>query len=312
MDASSTTNGNTASATLGDDAATAGSNGGDPTQQAPSGSGNPLAGSSAIFGIGDMSATSSSPAPQHVGQRAGQRHRHRRLHPRRLHHHRERHVDGDRHLGRRRPARSRVDRRCRTWTSPASRSTVDANGITAAGREHAGAAPDLDAQLGPRASSASRSSVTNATDKVSGPSASRTLDGLKISIDLKTLDDAGQQVDVAAAGVRHVAAPRGRARRPAAHPRPGHRAGELDGVAVLRGRQQRQLGRAAGGLDAVDARRPCPAPTITGNSGDAGHRRHHGDRRHLLGRHRDAERPRPGPPPALGRADRRPRRAPPR
>ena len=46
MDTSSTANGNTASATLGDDASTAGSNGADPTAQAPSGSGNPLAGSS--------------------------------------------------------------------------------------------------------------------------------------------------------------------------------------------------------------------------------------------------------------------------
>jgi hypothetical protein len=63
MDATSTTNGNTASATLGDDAATAGSNGADPTLQAPSSSGNPLAGSSAIIGIGNMSATSSSLAP---------------------------------------------------------------------------------------------------------------------------------------------------------------------------------------------------------------------------------------------------------
>ena len=46
MDAQSTTNGNTATATIGNDAATAGSNGGDPTQQAPSGTGNLLAGSS--------------------------------------------------------------------------------------------------------------------------------------------------------------------------------------------------------------------------------------------------------------------------
>ena len=63
MDTTSSTNGNTATATLGDDASTAGSNGGDPTQQAPSGSGNPLAGSSLIIGVGNMSATSSSQAP---------------------------------------------------------------------------------------------------------------------------------------------------------------------------------------------------------------------------------------------------------
>src|ERR1700753_3719049 len=63
MDATSNTNGNTASATLGDDAATAGSNGADPTLQAPSGSGNPLARSSGVVGVCNMSATSSSLAP---------------------------------------------------------------------------------------------------------------------------------------------------------------------------------------------------------------------------------------------------------
>ena len=43
--------------------------------------------------------------------------------------------------------------------------------------------------------------MTNATDKVSGPSASRTLDGLKITIDLKTLDSAANKFDLAAPGV---------------------------------------------------------------------------------------------------------------
>ena len=37
---------------------------------------------------------------QHDGQRPGQRDRQRHLHPRRLHHHRERHLDGDGRLGR--------------------------------------------------------------------------------------------------------------------------------------------------------------------------------------------------------------------
>jgi hypothetical protein len=63
MDAQSTTNGNNATATLGNDASTAGSSGGDASQQAPSGSGNPLVGQSALMGIGALSATSSSQVP---------------------------------------------------------------------------------------------------------------------------------------------------------------------------------------------------------------------------------------------------------
>ena len=61
MDTQSSANGNTASATLGDDAPTGGSSGSTPT--APSGSGNPLASSSSLVGVGTMSATSSSSAP---------------------------------------------------------------------------------------------------------------------------------------------------------------------------------------------------------------------------------------------------------
>ena len=63
MDTASTANGNTASATLGDGSSTAGSDGASPTQTAPSGSGNPLAGSSALMGVGTLSATSSSSTP---------------------------------------------------------------------------------------------------------------------------------------------------------------------------------------------------------------------------------------------------------
>jgi hypothetical protein len=65
--------------------------------------------------------------------------------------------------------------------------SIDANGISAAGQSSPMAIPvstlnsDL-SQLGITIS------LTNATDTVKGPSASRTLDGLKISIDLKTLD----------------------------------------------------------------------------------------------------------------------------
>jgi hypothetical protein len=65
--------------------------------------------------------------------------------------------------------------------------TVDANGIAAAGQSAPAPLPisTLNADLTQLGITLS---VTNPTDKVSGPSASRTLDGLKISIDLKTLD----------------------------------------------------------------------------------------------------------------------------
>jgi hypothetical protein len=65
--------------------------------------------------------------------------------------------------------------------------SVDANGISAAGQSTPLAIPistingDL-SQLGISIS------LTNPTETVNGPSAARTLDGLKISIDLKTLD----------------------------------------------------------------------------------------------------------------------------
>jgi len=187
MDASSTTNGNTASATLGDDAATAGSNGADPTLQAPSSSGNPLAGSSAIFGIGDMSATSSSLAPSTSANAQSSA------------------TDtGISILGGFITIGSVTSTATATSDGTTGKVTgstavqnmdiageqvtVDANGISAAGQSTPAPLPiaTLNSDLGDLGISLS---VTNATDKVSGPSASRTLDGLKISIDLKTLDD---------------------------------------------------------------------------------------------------------------------------
>ncbi len=187
MDASSTTNGNTASATLGDDAATAGSNGADPTLQAPSGSGNPLAGSSAIFGIGDMSATSSSLAPSTSANAQSSA------------------TDtGISILGGFITIGSVTSTATATSDGTTGKVTgstevqnmdiageqvtVDANGISAAGQSTPAPLPisTLNSDLSDLGISLS---VTNATDKVSGPSASRTLDGLKISIDLKTLDD---------------------------------------------------------------------------------------------------------------------------
>ena len=187
MDASSTTNGNTASATLGDDAATAGSNGADPTQQAPSGSGNPLAGSSAIIGVGNMSATSSSLTPSTSADAQASATDIGDLHPRRLHHHRERHLDGHGHLGRDDREGHRVDggaehgHRRRAGDRRRQR---DCRG----GPERAARPPDLDRSTPSSASSASPCRSPTPTDKVAGPSASRTLDGLKITIDLKTLD----------------------------------------------------------------------------------------------------------------------------
>ena len=186
MDATSTTNGNTASATLGDDAATAGSNGADPTQQAPSGSGNPLAGSSLIIGIGNMSATSSSQAPSTSATAQASA------------------TDaGISILGGFITIGSVTSTATATSDGTTGKVTgttqvqnmdiageqvsVDANGISAAGQSTPTPLPisTLNADLSQLGISIS---LTNPTDTVNGPSAARTLDGLKISIDLKTLD----------------------------------------------------------------------------------------------------------------------------
>jgi hypothetical protein len=186
MDATSTTNGNTASATLGDDAATAGANGADPTQQAPSGSGNPLAGSSLIIGIGNMSATSSSLAPAASANSQASA------------------TDaGISILGGFITIGSVTSTATATSDGTTGKVTgttqvqnmdilgqqvsVDANGISAAGQSTPAAIPlsTLNADLSQLGISIS---LTNPTDTVNGPSAARTLDGLKISIDLKTLD----------------------------------------------------------------------------------------------------------------------------
>lgn len=188
MDASSTTNGNTASATLGDDAATAGSNGADPTLQAPSSSGNPLAGSSAIIGIGSMSATSSSLAPSTtanaqasatdsgisilagfitIGSVTSTAT-----------------ADSDGTTGK--LTGSTV---VQNVDIAGEQVTVNSSGISAAGQSTPLPLPisSINTLLGELGISLS---VTNPTDSVRGPSASRTLDGLKITIDLKTLDSA--------------------------------------------------------------------------------------------------------------------------
>jgi hypothetical protein len=186
MDATSTTNGNTASATLGDDAATAGSNGANPTQQAPSSPGNPLAGSSLIIGIGNMSATSSSQAPAASANSQASA------------------TDaGISILGGFITIGSVTSTATATSDGTTGKVTgttqvqnmdilgqpvsVDANGITAAGQSTPAAIP-LSTINGDLSQLGIAISLTNPTDTVNGPSAARTLDGLKISVDLKTLD----------------------------------------------------------------------------------------------------------------------------
>ena len=188
MDASSTTNGNTASATLGDDAATAGSNGADPTLQAPSGSGNPLAGSSAIIGVGNMSATSSSLAPStSANAQASATDTGISI------------LGGFITIGSVTSTATAISdgttgkltgsTAVQNMDIAGQPVTVDASGIQAEGQSAPLALPisSINTLLGELGISMS---VTNPTDAVNGASASRTLDGLKISIDLKTLDAA--------------------------------------------------------------------------------------------------------------------------
>ncbi len=118
MDSSSTANGNTASATLGDDAPEAGSSGADADCGGALGFGQPAGG---LLGhlrhrhhVGHLVVT----GPEHDRQRRGQRDRQWRLHPRRPDHHRQRHLDRHGDLGRRQrqvdrfdPGPEHVDRR---------------------------------------------------------------------------------------------------------------------------------------------------------------------------------------------------------
>jgi hypothetical protein len=191
MDAQSTTSGNTATATIGDDAATAGSNGADPTQQAPTGTGNPLAGSSGLLGIGVLSASSSSQAPTTTATATATAT-----------------VGGISMLG------GFISIGSITSTATASSDgttgkvtgttqvqnvsiageqiSITANGISALNSKSLGALPisalnTLLKELGITIA------VTNPTDKVSGASASRELDGLEISVNLDTLDTAANK-----------------------------------------------------------------------------------------------------------------------
>ncbi|HEY1651274.1 MAG TPA: choice-of-anchor P family protein [Acidimicrobiales bacterium] len=192
MDAQSTSNGNNATATIGNDASTSGSNGGDPTQQATSGSGNILAGSSSILGVGLLSATSSSQAPSSTATAEATA----TVGGLSL-------LDGFISIG---SITSTATATSDGTTGKVTGSTqvqnvsiagepitITANGIQAL---------NLSGSLGALPISALNTllkelgitiAVTNPTDKVSGPAASRELDGLEISINLDSLDTAANK-----------------------------------------------------------------------------------------------------------------------
>jgi len=191
MDAASTASGNTASATIGNGASTAGANGAGPAQTAPSGSGNPLASTSSIIGVGALSATSSSQAPSTSANAVASAT-----------------VGGISILGGfitigsiTSTANATSDGTTGKVTGSTlvqnmdiagEQVTVNADGISAAGQNTPLSLPiaSIDKLVNELGISIA---VSNATDKVNGPSASRTLDGLKITIDLKTLDAAANQ-----------------------------------------------------------------------------------------------------------------------
>lgn len=190
MDATSSTNGNNATATIGNDASTAGSNGGDATQQATAGTGNLLAGSSSLLGLGTISATSSSQAPSTTATAEATAT-----------------VEGLSMLG----GFINIGTITSTATATSDGTTgkvtgstqvqnvsiagqqisITANGISAL-NESSPALPisalnTLLKELGITIA------VTNPTDKVSGASASRELDGLEIQVNLDTLDTAANK-----------------------------------------------------------------------------------------------------------------------
>ncbi|HEX4162126.1 MAG TPA: choice-of-anchor P family protein [Acidimicrobiales bacterium] len=191
MDAQSTTDGNTATATLGNDAATAGSSGGDPTQQAPSGSGNPLAGSNALLGVGGLSANSSAQAPSVKAS-----------------------ADATATVGGISMLGGFISIGSITSTANASSDgtagtvtgSTQVQNVSIAGEQISITDKGIQAPAGKPLGSIPVSAlntllkelgitigVTTATDKVSGPSASRELKGLEIQVNLNTLDAAANK-----------------------------------------------------------------------------------------------------------------------
>ena len=191
MDTVSSSNGNVASATLGNGASTAGGSGVGVTPTAASGSGNPFASSSSFIGIGSLSATSSSQTPStsangdasatvtgvdilggfiNIGSVTSTAT-----------------AVSDGTIGK--VSGSTVVQNMSIAGTPV---TVDANGIHAEGQSSPTSAPisSLNTLLNELGISIA---VTNPTDTVNGSSASRTLNGLTFTIDLKTLDDAANK-----------------------------------------------------------------------------------------------------------------------
>lgn len=191
MDAQSSTDGNTATATLGNDAATAGSDGGNPTQQAPSGSGNLLAGSNAILGVGGLSANASAQAPSikasadataTVGGISM--------------------LDGFISIG---SITSTADASSDGTTGKVT-GTTQVQNVSIAGEQVSITADGIQAPSGKPLAALPVSAlntllrelgitiaVTNTTDSVNGPSASRELDGLEVQVNLNTLDTAANK-----------------------------------------------------------------------------------------------------------------------
>ncbi len=192
MDASSGVNGSQATSTVGDDAATAGGNGTQPTQ-APSGGGNPFASTSSLVGIGNVSGTSSSTTTATAAVASATST-----------------VSGISLLG------GFINIGAVTSTATATSDgtkatlagsttlgnmsiageqvTITANGIVAAGKSAPLALPiaalnTILSELGVSLA------VTNATDQVTGAQGTRTLDGVRITVNLDTLDSAAAKFE---------------------------------------------------------------------------------------------------------------------
>jgi hypothetical protein len=190
MDAVSNADGNTATATLGDNAPSAGSAGSQSTGSTP-GSGNLLAGTSTIAGVGVISATSSSTTTDTAATASATST-----------------VSGISLLGGfvtigavTSTATATSDGTTGTVTGSTVVSnvsiagqqvTINASGITAAGKTTLLSVPvaTLNKLLNELGISLA---VTQPTDTTDGPEASRTLDGLKLSINLDTLDTAANK-----------------------------------------------------------------------------------------------------------------------
>jgi hypothetical protein len=187
MDATSTADGSTATSTVGNDAATAGGNGSQPTQ-APSGAGNPFASVSSIFGIGNVSGTSSSGTTA-TGAVASATATDTGISI----------LGGFINIGAvTSTATASSDGTKATLTGSTvltnvtlagQQITISANGIQAAGKSTPLALP-ISALNTLLTEAGVTLSVTNPTDMIDGAQGSRTLDGFRISINLTTLDNA--------------------------------------------------------------------------------------------------------------------------